>query len=69
VNYEGTLNVIEACKVHHCAKLVYSSSPSTRFDGSDVDGLTENQMPTIPQKKYLQVMPTIPYKKTNAFKE
>ena len=55
VNYEGTLNVIEACKRHGCRKLVYSSSPSTRFDGSDVDGLTEDQMPRIPQRKYLQV--------------
>merc|ERR1719291_717729 len=31
-----------------------SSSPSTRFDGSDVDGLSEAQMPPLPQKRYLQ---------------
>lgn len=30
VNYEGTLNVIDACKQHGCRKLIFSSSPSTR---------------------------------------
>ena len=30
-------------------KIVMSSSPSTRFDGSDVDGLTEAQMPPTPR--------------------
>ena len=54
VNYEGTLNVIEACKAAGVPKIVMSSSPSTRFDGSDVDGLTEAQMPPLPQKRYLQ---------------
>lgn len=55
VNYEGTLNVIEACKAAGVRKIVMSSSPSTRFDGSDVDGLTEDQMPKLPQQSYLQV--------------
>lgn len=55
VNYQGTLNVLEACKAHKVPKLVMSSSPSTRFDGSDVDGLTADQMPALPQKRYLQV--------------
>eukprot|EP00618_Florenciella_parvula_P024918 CAMPEP_0119524194 /NCGR_PEP_ID=MMETSP1344-20130328/39172_1 /TAXON_ID=236787 /ORGANISM="Florenciella parvula, Strain CCMP2471" /LENGTH=402 /DNA_ID=CAMNT_0007562647 /DNA_START=113 /DNA_END=1321 /DNA_ORIENTATION=+ len=64
VNYEGTLHVIDACKHHGCKKLVFSSSPSTRFDGSDVDGLTEDEMPSIPQKKYLQ-----DYAKTKAMAE
>lgn len=54
VNYEGTLNVIAACKANGVSKCVMSSSPSTRFDGSDVDGLTEDQMPSIPQASYLQ---------------
>ena len=32
-----------------------SSSPSTRFDGSDVDGLTEAEMPALPLPNgYLQ---------------
>lgn len=35
-----------------------------RFDGSDVDGLTEDQMPSIPQKRYLQ-----DYAKTKAMGE
>ena len=35
-------------------KLVMSSSPSTRFDGSDIDGLTELEMPRLPQSSYLQ---------------
>ncbi|RHY22636.1 hypothetical protein DYB32_009448 [Aphanomyces invadans] len=54
VNYEGTLNVIDACKAHNVTKLVLSSSPSTRFDGSDVDGLTEDEMPQLPLPHYMQ---------------
>ncbi|KAF0690596.1 Aste57867_18043 [Aphanomyces stellatus] len=54
VNYLGTLNVIDACKAHHIPKLVMSSSPSTRFDGSSIDGLTEAQMPKMPLKQYMQ---------------
>ncbi|KAJ1631963.1 NAD(p)-dependent steroid dehydrogenase-like protein [Pavlovales sp. CCMP2436] len=53
VNYTGTINVINACKAVGCKKVVMSSSPSTRFDGKDVDGLTEAEMPTLPQKSYL----------------
>eukprot|EP00656_Telonema_subtile_P025725 TRINITY_DN2775_c0_g1_i2.p2 TRINITY_DN2775_c0_g1~~TRINITY_DN2775_c0_g1_i2.p2 ORF type:complete len:397 (-),score=103.68 TRINITY_DN2775_c0_g1_i2:305-1495(-) len=53
VNFHGTENVIAACKEHKVGKLVMSSSPSTRFDGSDVDGLTEEQMPPLPQASYL----------------
>jgi len=54
VNYEGTLVVLRACKEAGVKKIVMSSSPSTRFDGSDVDGLTEAQMPPLPQRRYLQ---------------
>jgi len=54
VNHEGTLNVIRACRAAKVPKVVMSSSPSTRFDGSDVDGLTEAQMPKLPMKSYLQ---------------
>lgn len=35
-------------------KLIMSSSPSTRFDGSDIDGLREDDLPTL--TKYLQVL-------------
>ena len=54
INYEGTLNVIDACKKHGVPKIVMSSSPSTRFSGRDIDGDSEDQLPTIPMKKYLQ---------------
>eukprot|EP00672_Neobodo_designis_P014177 CAMPEP_0174870184 /NCGR_PEP_ID=MMETSP1114-20130205/69220_1 /TAXON_ID=312471 /ORGANISM="Neobodo designis, Strain CCAP 1951/1" /LENGTH=424 /DNA_ID=CAMNT_0016105453 /DNA_START=27 /DNA_END=1301 /DNA_ORIENTATION=- len=58
VNLGGTKNVIASCKKHN-AKLVYSSSPSTRFEGSmfkapNVDGLTEAQMPELPLKAWMQ---------------
>lgn len=46
--------MIEACKRNGVRKIVMSTSPSTRFDGSDVDGLTERQMPKIPMPRYLQ---------------
>ena len=49
VNYIGTLRVIENCKKYKVPRLVYSSSPSTRFTGGDVRGLREDQM-RIPQK-------------------
>ena len=51
VNYNGTLNIIEGCKKHKVPKLVYSSSPSTRFHGHDVTGQREEEL-TYP-KKYL----------------
>lgn len=54
VNHVGTLHVIKAAKAAGCKKVVMSSSPSTRFDGRDVDGLTEAQMPALPQESYLQ---------------
>ena len=44
VNYHGTLNVVEACKLLKIRKLIYSSSPGTRFDGSDIEGLTEEEL-------------------------
>ena len=44
VNYKGTLRVIENCRQFRVPKLVYSSSPSTRFTGGDVEGLREDQM-------------------------
>lgn len=48
VNYRGTLRIIEGCKKYNVKKLVYSSSPSTRFTGGDVKGLSEDDMP-IPE--------------------
>ena len=54
VNYGGTLNIIKACEEFGVKKVVMSSSPSTRFTGVDVDGLTEDEMPKLPLDKYLQ---------------
>lgn len=62
VNYEGTLRIIENCKKYKVPKLVYSSSPSTRFTGADVEGLREDQM-EIP-KKFLAL-----YAETKAYGE
>jgi nucleoside-diphosphate-sugar epimerase len=45
VNYLGTVRIIENCKKYKVPKLVFSSSPSTRFTGADVQGLREDQMP------------------------
>jgi nucleoside-diphosphate-sugar epimerase len=59
VNRQGTENVISAMKKFGVKKLIYSSSPSTRFRGSlfkapNVDGVTEEQMPKLPLQKYMQ---------------
>lgn len=54
VNLGGTKHVIDACKRHKVPKIVMSSSPSTRFDGSDIDGLSETDLPSLPQKTYMQ---------------
>jgi nucleoside-diphosphate-sugar epimerase len=46
VNYEGTLNILNACKQLGIKRLVMSSSPSTRFPYPDpnVDNLTEDEL-------------------------
>jgi nucleoside-diphosphate-sugar epimerase len=55
VNYEGTLRVLEACRRARVRKVVMSSSPSTRFEwAGDYDGVTEAQMPALPQAAYVQ---------------
>jgi nucleoside-diphosphate-sugar epimerase len=41
-NVTGTGNVIAACRNNGVGKLVYTSSPSVVFDGSDVDGGNES---------------------------
>ncbi|MGC9349513.1 MAG: NAD-dependent epimerase/dehydratase family protein [Anaerolineae bacterium] len=42
VNVTGTENVIEACRAQGVAKLVYTSSPSVIFDGTDQCGVDES---------------------------
>ncbi|CAB9519903.1 Sterol-4-alpha-carboxylate 3-dehydrogenase, decarboxylating [Seminavis robusta] len=49
VNLHGTNRIIANCKKYKVTKLVYSSSPSTRFTGADIEGLREDQM-EIPKK-------------------
>jgi len=50
VNYEGSLNIIEACKVHRIPKLVYISSASTVYEGKDI----ENGDETLPYSRISQ---------------
>jgi len=44
VNYQGTLNVIAACRAHSVPVLVDCTSPSTRFDGFDIEGKCESDL-------------------------
>jgi nucleoside-diphosphate-sugar epimerase len=64
VNYEGTLNVINACKKNKVPKLIGSSSPSTRFDGNDISGKREDQLEIRPAGTFLE-----PYAQTKAMGE
>lgn len=70
VNYEGTLNVIEACKLNGIKKIVMSSSPSTRFPYPDpnIEGLTEDQLIVINKGDYTPVF-LQPYAETKALGE
>lgn len=40
-NVLGTQNVLEACRSLKITRLIYTSSPSVVFDGSDIEGGTE----------------------------
>ena len=44
VNYDGTINVLDACKAAGIGAVVDCSSPSTRFDGSDIRGANEDEI-------------------------
>jgi hypothetical protein len=55
VNYLGTVNIIDACKKYGIGKIVMSSSPSTRFDGNDIMGKTEEDLQIRPPGQFLQV--------------
>ena len=41
-NVIGTQNVISACKKHKVSRLVYTSSPSVIFNGTDMEGADES---------------------------
>ena len=70
VNYEGTLNVLEACKRNGIKKIVMSSSPSTRFPYPDpnIEGLTEEQLVVVNKGEYAPVF-LQPYAETKALGE
>jgi len=40
-NVTGTENVLAACRRHRITRLVYTSSPSVVFDGTDMEGVDE----------------------------
>jgi nucleoside-diphosphate-sugar epimerase len=44
VNVDGTRNIINACRKYKIPTLVNSSSPSTRFDGKDIQGKREDEL-------------------------
>jgi nucleoside-diphosphate-sugar epimerase len=41
-NVAGTQHVIDACKKHGVLRLVFTSSPSVVFDGTDMEGVDES---------------------------
>ncbi|MDX2496029.1 MAG: NAD-dependent epimerase/dehydratase family protein [Desulfuromusa sp.] len=41
-NVIGTKNIIQACRKCNITRLVYTSSPSVVFDGSDMEGIDES---------------------------
>ena len=41
INFEGTKNAVAGCLAHGVGRLVYTSTPSVVFDGSDLCGIDE----------------------------
>eukprot|EP01065_Artemidia_motanka_P035704 TRINITY_DN43598_c0_g1_i1.p1 TRINITY_DN43598_c0_g1~~TRINITY_DN43598_c0_g1_i1.p1 ORF type:complete len:394 (+),score=109.99 TRINITY_DN43598_c0_g1_i1:98-1183(+) len=64
VNYQGSLHVIDACRAHGVRKIVMSSSPSTRFDGSSFYRVRGEELPHRPPGQFLE-----PYAETKAMGE
>ncbi len=60
-NVLGTQHVIDACKKQGVLRLVYTSSPSVVFDGTDMEGIDESA--PYPEKFHA------PYPKTKAMAE
>jgi 2-alkyl-3-oxoalkanoate reductase len=60
-NFTGTRNVIEACRIQSIGRLVYTSSPSVVFDGSDIEGGDES----LPYPSHFEA----PYPQTKALAE
>lgn len=49
-NVLGTKHVIDACRRHGIKRLVYTSSPSVVFDGTDMEGVDE----TVPYPEHFE---------------
>lgn len=49
VNYYGSMYILDECREQSVPRLVFSSSPSTRFTGADVEGPREEELP-VPKK-------------------
>lgn len=47
-NVIGTRNILEACRVHRISKLIYTSSPSVVFSGTDEENINE----TVPYPRH-----------------
>lgn len=60
-NVVGTENVIKTCREHGVPKLVYTSSPSVIFNGTDMEGVDES----VPYPDHFEA----PYPKTKALAE
>lgn len=60
-NVTGTQNIISGCIKHQVSRLVYTSSPSVIFDGTDMEGIDESV--PYPDKFYAH------YPKTKAIAE
>lgn len=43
INTLGTRHILEGCRKHGVPRLVYTSSPSVTFDGSDQEGVDESE--------------------------
>ncbi len=43
INTVGTRHILEGCRKHEVGRLVYTSSPSVTFDGSDQEGVDESE--------------------------
>jgi len=52
VNHIGARNVLRACKASGVKVLVDCSSPSTRFDGYDIQGKCESELPYASVHEY-----------------
>jgi len=64
VNYDGTVHVVDACRALGVPKIVMSSSPSTRFDGTNFHRVIGENLPIRPPGRFMA-----PYAETKAMGE